>query len=76
MHDNVFVLPESALQDRDSVWVVDGGALKARALRVLGHTDGGVVVEAFDVGDGIVVDSLPAAREGLAVEVSDAPASG
>lgn len=76
VHDNVLVLPESALQDHDGVWVVDGGALKAVAPRVLGHADGGVVVEAFDVGDGVVVNSLPAAREGLAVEVSDAPASG
>ena len=75
MHDNVLVLPESAMQDRGSVWVVDGGALKAVAPRVLGHADGGVVVEAFDAGDGIVVGSLPGAREGLAVEVGAAQAS-
>ena len=31
VHDNVLVLPESAMQDRGSVWVVDGGALKAAA---------------------------------------------
>ena len=74
-HDNVFVLPESAIQDRGRVWIVDGGALKAVAPRVLGHADGGVVTEAFDVGDGIVVGSLPGAREGLAVEVGDAQAS-
>ena len=75
VHDNVFVLPEAALQDHDSVWVVDGGALKAVAPRLLGHADGGVVVEAFDAGDGVVVGSLPAAREGSAVEASAAPAS-
>ena len=75
VHDNVYLLPESAMQERGSVWVVDGGALKAVAPQMLGHADGGVVVEAFDVGDGIVVGSLPGAREGLAVEVSDAPAS-
>ena len=75
VHDNVFVLPESAMQDRGSVWVVDGGALKAVMPRTLGHADGGVVVEAFDAGDGIVVGSLPGAREGLAVEVSAAQAS-
>ena len=75
VHGNAFVLPESALQDRDSVWVVAGGALQAVAPRVLGYAEGGVVVEAFDAGDGIVVDSLPAAREGLAVEVSAAPTS-
>lgn len=47
VHDNVFVLPDSALQDRDSVLVVDG----------------------------IIVGTLAGAREGLAVEVSDAQAS-
>ena len=76
VHDNVFVLPEAALRDRDRVWVVDGGALKAVAPRVLGHADGGVVVEAFDAGEGVVVGSLPAMREGLAVEIGDGPASG
>ena len=75
VHDNVLVLPESAMQDWDSVWVVDGGTLKAVTPQVLGHADGGVVVVAFDVGAGIVVGSLRGAREGLAVEVSDAPAS-
>ncbi len=63
------------MQDRGSVWVVEGGALKAVMPRTLGHADGGVVVEAFDAGEGIVVGSLPGAREGLAVEVSAAQAS-
>ena len=75
MHDNVFVLPESAVRDRDSVWIVDGGALKAAQPRALGYADGGLVVEAFDAADGVVVGTLPGAREGLAVEVSDAQAS-
>ena len=76
VHDNVFVLPEAALQDRDRVWIVEGGALKAVMPRTLGYADGGVVVEAFEVGDGVVVGSLPAMREGLAVEIGDGPASG
>ena len=75
VHDNVFVLPEGAVQDQGSVWIVEGGALKAVQPRTLGYADGGLVVEAFDVGDGIVVGTLPAAREELAVEVSDAQAS-
>ena len=74
-HDNAFVLPESAVRDQGSVWIVDGGALKAVQPRALGYADGGLVVEAFDVGDGVVVGTLPGAREGLAVEVSDAQAS-
>ena len=75
VHDNVFVLPESAVQDGGSVWIVDGGALKAVQPRTLGYADGGVVVEAFDAGDGVVVGTLPGVREGLAVEASDAQAS-
>ncbi len=73
VHDNVLVLPEAAMQEQGSVWVVVDGALKAVAPRVLGHADGGVVVEAFDAGAGIVVGSLRGAREGLAVDVRDAP---
>ena len=72
---NVFVLPESVLQDRDSVWIVEGGSLKAVQAHVLGYADDGVVVEAFDAGDGVVIGALPGALEGLAVEVSDAQAS-
>ena len=75
-HENVFVLPDSVLQDRDSIWIVERGALKAVMLRALGHADGGLVVEAFDIGDGIVVGTVPRVREGLAVEVIDEPASG
>ena len=75
-YDDVLVLPESAMQDRGSVWVVnDGGTLKTAAPQVLGHVDGGVLVEAFDYGVGIVIGSLRGAREGLVVEVSDAPVS-
>ena len=74
-HDDVLVLPESAMQDRGGVWIVEGGALKAVMPRTLGYADGGVVVEAFDIGDGVLVGTLPGAREGLAVEVSDAQAS-
>ena len=75
VHDNVFVLPEAAVRDRGSVWIVDGGALKAVQPRTLGYADGGLVVEAFEAGDGVVVGTVAGAREGLAVEVSDAQAS-
>ena len=75
VHDNVFVLPESAMQDQGSVWTVAGGALKAVVPRTLGHADGGVMVEAFDAGEGVVVGALTGAREGLAVGVSAAQAS-
>ena len=71
-HENVYVLPESVAQERGSVWVVDGGALRAFVPRTLGRTGDGWVVEAFDAGEGVVVGALPGARAGLAVVVAKA----
>ena len=75
VYEDVYVLPESVLQERDSVWVVRDGVLSAVAPKSLGRTDAGWVVQAFDAGEGVVVGSLPGAREGLAVMVTDAAPS-
>ena len=69
--ENVYLLPEAVLQERDSVWVVSDGALRSVAPRAIGRTDAGLMVEAFDSGEGVVVGSLPGAREGLQIEVMD-----
>lgn len=74
-HDNVFVLPESAVQERGRVWVVDGGELRSFVPRELGRAADGWVVEAFDAGEGVVVGALPGARAGLAVVATDAGSS-
>lgn len=71
-YDNVYVLPDSVLQEEDSVWVVENGALTSFEPRTLGRTDAGWVVEEFDAGEGVVVGTLPGAREGLEVAVVDA----
>ena len=68
---DVYVLPESALQERDRVWVVKGGVLRSLELETLGPTAEGWVVRAFDAGSGVVVGSLPGARDGLAVTATD-----
>ena len=75
VYEDVYVLPESVLQERDSVWVVRDGLLSAFAPKTLGRTGDGWVVQAFDAGEGLVVGSLPGAREGLAVAVTEAPSS-
>ena len=75
VYEDVYVLPESVLQERDSVWVVRDGLLSAFAPNTVGRTPAGWVVQAFDAGEGLVVGVLPGAREGLAVEVTAAPAS-
>ena len=75
-YEDVFVLPESTLQERGSVWVVQDGTLRGFEPETLGRTDEGWVVEVFDTGEGVVVGTLPGAREGLAVTVADAASSG
>ena len=75
-YEDVYVLPESVLQEQDSVWVVQDGTLRAFVPQTLGRTDEGWVVEVFDAGEGVVVGTLPGAREGLAVTVAEATPSG
>ena len=65
--DTVFVLPEAAARDRDSVWVVSNGALKSFTPKTLGRTADGWIVQPFDAGEGVVVGVLAKAREGLQV---------
>ena len=74
-YDDVFVLPESAVQEGGSVWVVADGVLRSHVPRELGRTSDGWVVEAFDAGEGVVVGTLPGARSGLAVIATDAARS-
>lgn len=51
---DVYVLPDSVLQEGDSVWTVRDGVLRSLGLQALGHTAAGMVVEAFDAGEGVV----------------------
>lgn len=73
--DGVFVLPEAAGRERDSIWVVANGALRSLTPVTVGRTDAGWIVEAFDAGDGVVVSALSGASEGLKVTASPAPSS-
>ena len=75
-YEGVYVLPESVRQERHSVWVVQEGTLRAFGPRALGRTDEGWVVEVFDAGEGVVIGTLPGAREGLAVGVAESGPSG
>lgn len=69
---NVYLLPESVLQQDDAVWVVENGALRRVVPNAIAWTSEGLIVEAFDAADGIVIGALPGAREGLAVELAGA----
>lgn len=71
VYQNVYVLPESVLREHNRVWVVKGGALRSFEPDTLGRTAEGWVVREFDAGSGVVVRTIPGAREGLAVKVTD-----
>lgn len=71
LFQNVYILPDSVLQDLDTVWIVKDGALSSNAPKAVGRTSEGLMVVPFDAGEGIVVGSLPGAREGLEVEVAE-----
>jgi len=68
---DVFVLPESVLQERGRVWVVRGGALRSFEPETLGRTPEGWVVRSFDAGAGVVSGTVPGARDGLPVAVTE-----
>ncbi|MYK30167.1 MAG: hypothetical protein F4051_00130 [Boseongicola sp. SB0670_bin_30] len=71
--DGVFVLPEAAAREQDSIWIVQDGALRALKPVTIGRSNDGWVVEAFEPGEGVVVSILAGASEGL--RVSPDPAS-
>lgn len=73
---DVFVLPLSAAQEQESIWVVDNGVLQSVTPTVLGRSKTDWIVEAFDSHDGVVLGSVPMAREGLAVEIGMTAADG
>lgn len=70
---DVFMLPEAAERENDSIWIVTDGALRMFQPVTLGRTLEGWIVEAFDPGDGVVVSALAGASEGL--KVTPNPAS-
>ncbi len=73
LHDGVFVLPEAAAREHDSIWIVQDGALRALKPVTVGRSNDGWIVEAFEPGEGVVVSVLAGASEGL--RVSPDPAS-
>ena len=57
-------------QDNGSVWLVENDALVAAAPKVLSRSRGLLLTEPFDTRDGIVLGSVPGAREGAKVTIA------
>ena len=54
-------------RSNESVWVVSDSKLKRSQPRFINRQTSGVIVESFDAGDGVVLGTVPGAREGMAV---------
>ena len=64
---NTMLLPEAAEQINESVWVVDNGRLKLAQPTFINRQTSGVIVERFDAGEGVVLGTVPGAKEGMLV---------
>ena len=73
--DDVFMLPEAAAREHDSIWIVREGALRALNPVTVGRSAEGWIVETFESGDGVVVSAIAGAREGLRVVPQSGPTS-
>ena len=69
---NTYTLPEAAEQVGAEVWIVDGERLEVVRPTVRGRDGTGIVVDAFDYADGVVIGAVPGARRGLPVVMSGA----
>jgi RND family efflux transporter MFP subunit len=69
--DNIFMLPESALQVGQTFWIVKDGTIEEVPANILARSNGQYMVEAFDYAQGIVTGTVPGARNGLAVRLAE-----
>lgn len=68
--DDTFLLPDSAEQANDRVWIVANGELRAVSTPSLGRTADGWITQAFDPEDGVVLGAVPGATEGQTVQIA------
>jgi multidrug efflux pump subunit AcrA (membrane-fusion protein) len=65
----VALLPEAALQDTQTVFVVDSGKLARRSVRLLGMEADKAIVEGLKAGEQVVRHRLAAPRPGQPVKI-------
>ena len=69
--EDVFVLPDQSVDRSGQIWTVADGSLKLQNLTVLQRQAEGVVVNAFNSGDGVVLSVPPSPHTGMKVRVPD-----
>jgi len=66
---NTLLIPEAAEQTNESIWSVVKGKLVRAKPKFLNRNSRGIVTEAFEIGEGIVLGTVPGAFEGLKVDI-------
>ena len=69
-HPNSLLIPEAALQTGATLLYVRGGTLQEHQPVVLGRNPEGIVIEGFDLGEGIVIGSVSGVSAGVPVQTS------
>lgn len=62
-------IPITALSGRDQVWVIQDGQLKSRSVNVLGQTPNSIIVNSFDIGEGVLTLPPAEAYEGQKAKI-------
>ena len=70
--EKVMLLPNDAVRSDGVVWLVSNKQLTSFRTTTFGYSEDGHLVRVFDYFDGVVLGSVPGAREGLSV-VSSTP---
>lgn len=73
--DHAYILPETAEQAKSTVWIVKNGMIVRQSIRIHDRREDGLLVDAFDYFDGIVIGSMPNLNEGDAIRIADMSAS-
>jgi RND family efflux transporter MFP subunit len=71
MIDDVYMVPENAMQIGQVFWIVENGVITEIPATVLDYNNGEYMVKAFDYGEGIIIGSVPGAKNGLSVRLSE-----
>ena len=67
--ENAFRLPERALSENLTVWVVENGALAPRQPQILSIEDDLLATEPFDTAEGVIVSPLTDPHAGTPVKI-------
>ena len=68
---NTILLPESAEQINESIWIVKNETLTKVTPNFINRQVQGIITDNFEIEDGIVLGTVPGAKEGMSVTTTE-----